>query len=258
MPRPLVRVEVLREAAGMRVDRFLREKLPSVPHSLLCKLMRKRAIVKLDGERRVRLEPNTRLAAGDVLGVTDSLAASKEPLSTSKETLAPRPEAAVSKRHVEALRAALLRETPNYLVFNKPARLPVQGGERIAQHVAALLPHLPLPDAAELRTVHRLDSGTTGVLVVARSRAAARELCGLFLEHKVSKRYLALAYGELRDARGSVSAPLQPVFVFGKGQRMQLVAPQGGGFTSPMTQARAADTRYRLLAEGSDGDERFS
>ena len=43
-----------------------------------------------------------------------------------------------------------------------------------------------------LWVVHRLDRGTSGVLLLARSAAVHRSLCALFERHQVSKRYLAL------------------------------------------------------------------
>ena len=52
-----------------------------------------------------------------------------------------------------------------------------------------------------LWVVHRLDRGTSGVLLFARSADAHRTLCGAFEHHRVAKRYLALVRGVLSGDR---------------------------------------------------------
>lgn len=52
-----------------------------------------------------------------------------------------------------------------------------------------------------LWVVHRLDRGTSGVLLFARIAAAHRALCGAFEHHEVAKRYLALVRGVLPGDR---------------------------------------------------------
>lgn len=63
-------------------------------------------------------------------------------------------------------------------------------------------------DYPEARIVHRLDQGTSGLLVLARDAANHRALSVLFAERKVEKRYLALAAGRIQDAEGSIALPL--------------------------------------------------
>jgi len=58
-----------------------------------------------------------------------------------------------------------------------------------------------------LWVVHRLDRGTSGVLLFARTAAAHRELCGAFEHHEVAKRYLALVRGVLTGDR-RIDAPV--------------------------------------------------
>ncbi|MDO5727575.1 MAG: RluA family pseudouridine synthase [Bowdeniella nasicola] len=56
--------------------------------------------------------------------------------------------------------------------------------------------------------VHRLDVGTTGVMVVAKSDRAYSELKAAFRERRVTKRYLALAHGEFAHRVGTIEAPI--------------------------------------------------
>ncbi len=60
----------------------------------------------------------------------------------------------------------------------------------------------------EALSVHRLDMGTSGLLVVARGPAMHRELSMLFQERKVSKRYIAIVDGRLAVSSGEISLPL--------------------------------------------------
>jgi 23S rRNA pseudouridine1911/1915/1917 synthase len=56
--------------------------------------------------------------------------------------------------------------------------------------------------------VHRLDKGTSGLVVVARSPAAYRLLSAQFRRHEAERRYLALVAGTVKEERGMVEAPI--------------------------------------------------
>ncbi len=71
-----------------------------------------------------------------------------------------------------------------------------------------------------LWVVHRLDRGTSGVLVLARSADAHRALCALFERHQVSKRYLALV-------RGAVAGDLRIDVPVGPGRKGRMRAGEG-------------------------------
>jgi 23S rRNA pseudouridine1911/1915/1917 synthase len=89
--------------------------------------------------------------------------------------------------------------------------------------------------------VHRLDRGTSGLLMVARTAGAYASLVAQLSSRTVTRRYLALVRGLPADDRGVVEAPI------GRSTRDPLrmaVSPQG----------REARTRYRVLAR-YDGPE---
>lgn len=56
--------------------------------------------------------------------------------------------------------------------------------------------------------VHRLDIGTSGVMVVARTQAALDHLAAQFAAHTVDRRYLALVWGFVREESGTIDADL--------------------------------------------------
>jgi 23S rRNA pseudouridine955/2504/2580 synthase/23S rRNA pseudouridine1911/1915/1917 synthase len=61
-----------------------------------------------------------------------------------------------------------------------------------------------------LRVVHRLDKGTSGVLIFAKHIAAQRHLSGQFQANSVEKEYLALVVGRPAEAQGEIDADLAP------------------------------------------------
>ena len=79
------------------------------------------------------------------------------------------------------------------LVINKPAGLPSlpDGYDASAVHVRSLLE----PHFGRVWIVHRLDRGTSGVLLLARSAEAHRALNSQFDQRQVSKVYHALVHG---------------------------------------------------------------
>jgi len=110
----------------------------------------------------------------------------------------------------EAIPLDILYEDPDLAVINKPPDLVVHPGSGHRTHtlVHALLFHCP--DLAgiggELRPgiVHRLDKDTSGVMVVAKSDPAMRGLRRQFKARNVDKHYLALVWGQVVPARGTI------------------------------------------------------
>lgn len=102
----------------------------------------------------------------------------------------------------------IIHQDADLLVLNKPAGLvchPSKQGPlssligRVRAHLGAdARPHL----------VNRLDRETSGVILIARTDAAARELRRLWERQAVEKEYLAIVHGHLGPDAGSVDAPL--------------------------------------------------
>ena len=108
---------------------------------------------------------------------------------------------------------------PDVVVVDKPAGLVVHpgAGHRQGTLVNGLLARFP--DLAGLTAdgtceldrpgiVHRLDRGTSGLLVVARTPAAYRSLVDQLGDRSVSRRYRALVIGEVESDEGVVDAPI--------------------------------------------------
>jgi 23S rRNA pseudouridine1911/1915/1917 synthase len=117
------------------------------------------------------------------------------------------PEAVAATIEAEALPVEILYQDEDLAVLNKPAGMVVHPGAGHASGtlVNALLHHLGDLSGVggELRpgVVHRLDRGTSGVMVVAKNDAAHHELSRQFHDREVEKEYIALVWGVVQAGR---------------------------------------------------------
>ncbi|RLA79813.1 MAG: RluA family pseudouridine synthase [Deltaproteobacteria bacterium] len=170
---------------GERIDRYLVKEL-GTSRSQIQRLLQEGRIL-LDGER---VKASTRLRGGELLEVS----------------LPPPPP---SKVLPEDIPLKVIYEDGEVLVIEEPAGMVVHpAGRRLSGTlVNALLFHfgeLP-PGGMRPGIVHRLDKGTSGVMVVAKSEVAYASLTRQFKEREVEKEYLALVFGEMRGDEGEIS-----------------------------------------------------
>jgi 23S rRNA pseudouridine1911/1915/1917 synthase len=153
--------------------------------------------------------------AGDVQ-VEGAARAKSEPVRAGawlEVTLpAPPPPPRVEPAEVAGLR--VIHSDEDIVVVDKPvgvAAHPSPGwtGPTVLAGLAAMGQPVATSGAAERQgIVHRLDVGTTGVMVVAKSERAYRDLKRAFREREVSKRYHAVVQGQLDPLRGTIDAPI--------------------------------------------------
>ncbi|HXK21526.1 MAG TPA: RluA family pseudouridine synthase [Myxococcota bacterium] len=128
------------------------------------------------------------------------------------EAIPPDPEP--SGMAPESIPLAVLHEDADLIVLDKPAGIVVHPapGHPGGTLVNALLHHCDdlagVGDVLRPGIVHRLDRGTSGVLVVAKSDLAHRHLAEQFREHSVDRVYLALVRGTPGAESGSVDLPI--------------------------------------------------
>jgi tRNA pseudouridine32 synthase/23S rRNA pseudouridine746 synthase len=100
----------------------------------------------------------------------------------------------------------ILCQDEHLLIVDKPAGLlSVPGRGEDKQDCLSARIQQRFPDAL---VVHRLDMATSGLMVFARGEAMQRELSRMFRERKVSKRYMALVAGVLKNEVGEIDLPL--------------------------------------------------
>jgi len=115
---------------------------------------------------------------------------------------------------------AILFEDGEALVIDKPGGLPLErpraGGPSLQDHMASLrlgFQRLPVP-------AHRLDSDTSGCLLLARNPKALKRFAAAFARHRVEKNYLGLVAGELAEESGTIELSLAKVSSAAGGWRM--------------------------------------
>ncbi len=113
-----------------------------------------------------------------------------------------------------SLDLAVVHVDDDVIVVDKPAGLVVHPGSgnstgTLVNAVVARWPEVAaVGDPARPGIVHRIDKGTSGLLVVARSDAAYDSLVAQFGARSVEREYLALCWGHLDSPAGMVDAPI--------------------------------------------------
>lgn len=202
---------------GLRVDKALADAYPDLSRSRINGLIQEGAVL-VNGQAP---KASARLRAGDVVEVVVPA-----PLPSNLE-----PE------HGDL---EILFEDPSLMVIAKPAGMVVHpgAGRPRGTLAAILLDHCgtlsEIGGVLRPGIVHRLDKGTSGVMVVAKNDAAHRSLSAQFKARVVTKIYSAICIGIPRPPRGSVHAPLgrDP-----RHRQRMAVAPEG----------RAAHTDYEVV-----------
>ncbi|GAA1271429.1 RluA family pseudouridine synthase [Saccharothrix xinjiangensis] len=177
---------------GMRVDAGL-AKLLGLSRTAVAALTESGDVV-LDGQPAGKSD---RLVAGSVLEVT-----------------LPEPERPVQVQAVPVEGLEVLHEDDDVIVVDKPVGVAVHPspgwtGPTVVGGLAAAGIRIATSGAAERQgVVHRLDVGTTGVMVVAKSEGAYSALKHAFKERTVEKLYHALVQGHPDPIKGTVDAPI--------------------------------------------------
>lgn len=108
-----------------------------------------------------------------------------------------RPMPHISAEDRAYISSLLVYEDADILAFNKPSGLPSQGGTNIERSLDGLLGVYAKSNGKRPRLVHRLDTPTSGILVVGRTKPAAAALSAGFAERKMEKAYVAIVEGNL-------------------------------------------------------------
>ena len=185
-----VTITVPGESQGARLDVFLTSVLPEHSRSQIQRWIKDGRVAVGGREGRA----NQPVKVGESIEI-----AIPEPTSPT-----PRPE---------ALPLAILYQDPDLLVVEKPAGMVVHpaAGHANGTLVNALLHHVDdlsgIGGERRPGIVHRLDRGTSGLMVVAKHDAAHEELSRQFHDREVEKEYIALVWGTVQAGR-RIDAPI--------------------------------------------------
>ena len=224
MPEPQT-ILVGAEAAGQRLDQFLVAHLEGVSRSRI-QLLLDQGDVLVDGEHK---KASLRLRGGESVLITGE----------------PRP--APLKATAEDIWLDVVYEDSDFAVINKPAGMMVHAGSGQNEDarsrgtlVNALLHRFKALSATggDLRPgiVHRLDKGTSGLIVVAKNDRAHAALAKLFSSRQIAKTYIALVQGAVEKDKGTITASVgrDPI------RRTRMTA-------KPIQNARTAVSHYEVV-----------
>ncbi len=151
----------------------------------------------------------------------------------------------VGTKEIEFVRSLLIHEDKSVLAFNKPSGLASQGGSGIVHSLDELLWAFSRSNGKRPLLVHRLDQGTSGVIVAAKTQPAAAFLSQAFAGRDARKTYLALAKGNIpSEDEGVIDSPLVKVL---EGARPRMILARSG-----RDGAQSARTGWRVLARNGD------
>jgi 23S rRNA pseudouridine1911/1915/1917 synthase len=178
------------DSEGLRLDRFLVGVLAEHSRSQIQRLIR-------DGHVRV--------------GGRE--ARSNQPVKTGQDVTIEVPEPTDPVPQAEPLALPIVYQDHDLIVVDKPAGMVVHpaAGHTTGTLVNALLHHVDdlsgIGGEKRPGIVHRLDRGTSGLMVVAKHDAAHEELARQFADREVEKEYIALTWGEVMAGR-RIDAPI--------------------------------------------------
>ena len=112
-----------------------------------------------------------------------------------------------SKQTANLLEGRILYEDEHLLIINKPSGMSVHAGSTVRVGVVEALRHM-YPKLPQLELAHRLDSETSGCLILAKKKRILREIHQLLREGQVSKIYWTLTKGKWKDSELRVDVPL--------------------------------------------------
>ena len=172
---------------GQRIDNFLMRELKGVPKSHVYRLLRS-GQVRVDGRR---VTQTYRLVANDLVRIP--------PVRTS--------QSAVGRVIPAGVPLPVVYEDDALLIVDKASGIAVHGGSGVSFGVIEQL-RRQRPESRLLELAHRLDRETSGLLIVAKKRAALSALHEMMRGGAVEKHYSTVVWGRWMNPREHIRAPL--------------------------------------------------
>lgn len=204
---------------GQRLDNFLLARLKGLPRSHLYKMIR-------DDEIRInkkRAKPHERLMVGDVVRIA--------PVRLSTPT-----QAIVGDDIKELLLSKIVYEDDGLIVLNKPYGMAVHGGS--GESVGVIEALRVATDKKYLELIHRIDKGTSGLLLIAKKRSTLKALQDQLRAKTLQKTYVCLVSGHLTKKQQTIDKPL-----------FKYTLPSGERRVKVSTDGKPSVTDVRVLAE---------
>ena len=174
----------------MRIDRWIRNNLGSIPQGLIEKNLRNGKI-KLNNKK---IKSSHKVKTNDEINLFNFIF--KETII--QKTIKFKPSEEVIKENEELI----IDNNDDFIVLNKSSGIAVQGGTKSKKNLVDIFAQSEIFQNTKPFSVHRLDKDTSGVFIMAKHRESAQLLTSLFRLRKVHKTYLAICHGELAKDSG--------------------------------------------------------
>ena len=183
--------------SGMRIDRWIRNNVASLPQSLIEKSLRK-------GKIKVNIKKvnsSYKLKTGDKIKFFNFNFEINKNKETNKKFS---PSSELLKIHENRI----LENNDDFIVIDKSPGVPVQGGTKSKKNLIDILASSEFFKDTKPFPVHRLDKETSGIMIISKNHNSARLLTTLFRLRKIHKTYLAVCHGQISKKKGELKNEL--------------------------------------------------
>ena len=180
------------ESRGERIDKYLSEQYPDLSRSFIQKLLKSEAVTI----KNRPVKSNYKLSGGEEITLCI-------PDAVEPEILA------------EPMELDIIYEDRDIILINKPKGMVVHpaAGPYRGTLVTGLMDHCRdelsgINGVLRPGIVHRIDMDTTGVIIACKNDFAHNHIAEQLKEHSISRRYIAIVHGNLKEDEGTVNAPI--------------------------------------------------
>ena len=180
---------VVNDYHDSRLDRWFKQNVINLPHSLIEKIIRQNKI-KVN---KKKTRSSYRVQSGDLIEVYDIL--KFKPIEKEKKI-----KYIPKKSEIGKYDDYVIEDNENFIVINKPSGIAVQAGTKSFKNIVDAIKNTKYFENSKPYIVHRIDKETSGILIIAKNRKFAQLFTSLFRIRKIHKIYLALVYGKINNS----------------------------------------------------------
>ena len=179
---------VVDDCHDLRLDRWFKQNVINLPHSLIEKIIRQNKI-KVN---KKKTKSSYRVQSGDLIQVYDIL--KFKPINKEKKI-----KYIPKSKELGKYDDYIIENNENFIVLNKPSGIPVQSGTKSFRNITDIIKKTKYFENSKPFIVHRIDKETSGIFIIAKNRKFAQLFTSLFRIRKIHKTYLALVYGRVNN-----------------------------------------------------------
>ena len=173
----------------LRLDRWFKQNVINLPHSLIEKIIRQNKI-KVN---KKKTKSSYRVQSGDLIEVYDFL--KFKPINKEKKI-----KYIPKNKELGKYDDYVIENNENFIVLNKPSGIPVQSGTKSFKNITDIIKNTKYFENTKPFIVHRIDKDTSGIFIIAKNRKFAKLFTSLLRIRKIHKTYLALVYGKVNNS----------------------------------------------------------